>query len=101
MVTNWSFRDYVTRIGFQVTLSHTQIDYLVCVAENISVSRVPEQIHFIATGRALHRRGLVTEHMVIGNRNGTVLTRAGELVVELLKESGIYAEVLARFRGVA
>ena len=110
---NQQFAGYVTRVAFNISLSRSQIATLAHIAER---SRRPNDIpvaeeltfpspgNFIPSVRSLVDRGLVeytplktkvrpgwTSHPLIvsGQPWSYSLTRAGELVVELLKEAGI------------
>jgi len=109
--TNAALRDHVTSIAFNLTLSKRQLNLLVAMHHfkgypspgfrkfsegNWRYTYFP---HFISTRRALADRGLVRNEE--GDEPpGIYMTKAGELVCELLKEAGIYAERLTEL-GIA
>jgi hypothetical protein len=118
--TNQALRQYVTRVSFDMSLSNNQIETLVyldlmrhCEESDRSLyaqSReapyghpiAHEGRYFVAGANKLKQKGLV-EHEYREDQKATQtwneiwrFTRAGDLVVELLKEAGLYAEVAAR-----
>ncbi|HOY80610.1 MAG TPA: hypothetical protein PLB92_00585 [Rhodoglobus sp.] len=92
---NETLRNYVTSVGFSLTLSKAQIELLVLLdhfGSHNALHRaglIPSM--YVPTIRALDHRGLTD----IGSREA-ILTKAGRLAVELLREAGMYAEVLER-----
>ena len=86
---NENLRQYVTRVGFNISLTKAQIQELVFmdVVRDKRVRWLSGAPNFIVTGAALRRRGLLAD-------DGLAFTHAGELVVELLKEAGIYTDIL-------
>ncbi len=124
MTRNEQLRAHVTRVGFQLSLTKNQIAELVWLDIQLSDPRpVGEQIHdgphldntlgrhilsnHIATRSALYDRGLIIHHPPADrtNRDDRWLresmrdrysfTEAGRLVVELLKQSGLWDDVAA------
>jgi hypothetical protein len=115
-LTNQRLRDYVTRVGFDLTLARSQIAALVLLDVSIKTKRHPGRVYgplarsynFFASGvHALEDKGLVIHHyneavsnkaLKIGYRGDTglgphfTITKAGRLVIGLLKESGLYDE---------
>lgn len=92
MTINSTLREHVTSVGFALTLSKAQIHFLVLSAHFNGFDALHRAgftgRHYITSVHALTRRGLVAPG------GGCTLTRAGELVADLLKEAGIYADVL-------
>lgn len=99
---NEALREHTTSIGFQLTLSKAQIGMLCTVHYfkgwrsgfalditngNDPVHKVAYFPQFISTCRALTERGLMERADY-----GWKLTKAGTLVINLLKEAGIYQE---------
>ena len=95
---NELFRDHVHRISFSLTLTKTQIDTLVELDAHLSRDApYPSWVHWHMHGRGvmgLERRGLVCQvHWWPANDPPTYeITRAGQLVVGLLKEAGLYQQ---------
>lgn len=118
---NQLLRDHVTRVGFSLQLSRSQIAALVDIVHNLAFDEEGyEHRHhlepltigyrrffgnFVTGARCLEDRGLIVWHRAIavararGVRSGELrpseiweITPAGWLVVGLLKESGIWAE---------
>lgn len=104
---NEALRSHVTRVGFDLTLGKTHIAALVYLNESIKQRRqfdtrprfgAPRAFGFFASGaRGLGERGLVVHHFKPDVRNKGLgphytITKAGKLVVDLLKEAGIYQE---------
>jgi hypothetical protein len=92
---NETLRNYVTSVGFSLTLSKAQIELLVLLdhfgshAALHRAGRSPSM--YVPTIRALDHRGLTDIRSTDG-----ILTKAGRLACELLREAGMYAEVLER-----
>jgi len=93
---NQELREYVTRVGFSISLSKAQIEHLVFmhVTREAKVRWLTASSSMISTSAALQRRGLI-EHRddSASAPRGWYLSKAGELVVGLLKESGIYEDI--------
>lgn len=88
-IWNPTFREFVTEASFHLTLSKNQIRFLVEAAERSKWTDdkgIVKTNMFIVAYRALHAKGLMSS---IGT-----LTKAGELTVGLLKEAGLYQEML-------
>lgn len=113
---NLALREHVTSIGFSMTLSKRMIDTLValhhfkgnfhelvqwqyCKDDKDRLVRRAMFGHYVTSYHALVNRGLVTTYERY-NDDGTRdvkasrhnLTKAGHLIVALLKEAGIYQE---------
>ncbi|WP_131823229.1 hypothetical protein [Mycobacteroides chelonae] len=92
---NEALREHVTSIGFALTLSKAQIELLVVLHHfkgyNGACRAGYRPSHFVSTIRSLERRGLTENTYPAGN-----LTKAGALVCEILREAGLYDEVLER-----
>ena len=116
MAVNQELREYVTRTGFDLRLSKTQIQALVWLdamanhpANNRTDHREPHPITgsgkwFVVAGDALQRKGLAWHrhfrdvkpdarfiHEVPWNKIWG-LTDAGRMVISLLMECGLYAD---------
>lgn len=120
-MTNDLLRSHVTRVGFDLTLGKTHIAALVYLNESIRQKRyiatnvrhlrfpadpqsqLPARSHarayaHFATGmHGLEDRGLVIHHYRPDKRDTLLkwhftITKAGKLVIELLKEVGLYQE---------
>lgn len=109
---NEALRAHVTRVGFDLTLGRTHIAALVYLNESIkrgchfnttkATGPLARSFSFFASGmHGCEDRGLVVHHFDpvaqrsqedVGLSPHFTITRAGELVVELLRESGLYAE---------
>lgn len=91
---NELLREHVLRTRFELVLTKTQITALVELDANSKrEAPYPTWVHFhgLRGMEGLQRRGLVrVEYWPAGLDPTYAITRAGELVVELLKESGIY-----------
>ena len=92
---NNMFRNYVTGTAFQVTLSRHQIAslQLIKLAAVGEYSKAHKYTANFTHLSALLRRGLIEwrgEDMA--SRSGPYITRAGELVLELLAEAGMGSE---------
>lgn len=108
---NEQLRDYVTRVGFNLTLGRTQIAALVMLDRMLKENRhiyvggrkAGAFAHFVPGTWGLLSRGLVTHtdpEPMRQYKNGNVrgrslrrvwsITKAGRLVIGLLKESGLY-----------
>lgn len=90
---NEALREYTTSIGFSLTLSKRQIELLVLLDHFGCHSRMWDSgfriSHYVTTVRSLERRGLVDP--LPGNAG---INKAGGFVCGLLKEAGIYNDVL-------
>lgn len=81
---------FVTRSAFSLTLGHSHIDLLLDMGLNAEQGHY-KSIYYEHPGvSGLLKRGLI-EHAVVGKDKKLVwkLTRAGELVYELVDEAGI------------
>ena len=109
---NVTLRDYVQRSAFDLNLGRTHVAALVyldlCIQNDPRHVNVPDgrsvYSNFIDGSRGLERRGLVVHHWTRDKRTGYsakgtkahyTITRAGQLVIELLKEAGLYDEFRA------
>lgn len=117
--TNALLRSHLTRVGFDLSLGRTHIYALVGLDEAIRrksdqhprVARSHEDYRvadslFITGVQGLERRGLVVHHYTKDKKTGLGLmglqyhfsvTRAGRLVIDLLKEAGMYDEYIEAF----
>lgn len=111
MIENGLLRAHVTRVGFDLSLGKSHIAALVYLTESIQrrtyiSTRWVEPIYHrpfanFATGcRGLEERGLLVHHYREKKRDAGLhyhytVTKAGKLVVALLKEAGIYQEYAA------
>ena len=85
---NAQFQHYVTSATFQLTLSQRQIDMLFQMAEsNEPIYSGP----WMLTERALTRRGFAIREPIEPHGTQLVLTRAGGLMVHLLREAGFFS----------
>lgn len=99
-------RDHVTRVGFNLTLGKTHIETLTYLADwgDVNPADIPRTpASFVGAGHGLMRRGLLV-HIMPPNRDepnyrppgaeplGTwwKITPAGQLVLGLLEEAGIW-----------
>lgn len=116
---NEALRGHVTRVGFNLTLTVGQISALIALDEAIrrKLRGVPDaqtntpwsyaiNSNWVTGMHGLERRGLVNHHYDerysykgklhhldhIGRHYK--ITKAGKLVIEILKEAGIYEEIL-------
>lgn len=113
---NWQgkFRYYVMRTHFQLALSRPMLEFLCAVADNVWWDRalyrdgggVASPDNFLASSSALEKRGLIRRASpsllerekrrrktnVYEFRSGWLLTPAGKIVVELLKQTGLFVE---------
>lgn len=87
---NARFAEYTTTTAFLLALTKCQCNCLLRVADS---NRVLES-HTVSTGRQLEAKGLVWwEHDADGNPIGfRGLTKAGQMVVGLLREAGMTIE---------
>lgn len=108
---NEALRAHVTRVGFDLTLGRTHIASLVYLNESIErggyikttgmAGALARSFSFFASGiRGCEDRGLTIHHYNPDRRDEGLgahytITRAGQLVIELLRESGLYAEYAA------
>lgn len=100
---NEQFNKAVTATAFSFTLSKTQIEALCSVHQGFHTTESSQS--FVAAN-AIARKGLVAArpycNISEGYLRGAVhaihheryITRAGELMVELLKEAGLYQEFI-------
>jgi len=107
-MTNEALREHVTNIGFNLTLSKSMINLLVLLHHHRGDANTiheggyryhPVMRTWTATIRSLKERGLITHEIVRDAKGYNVNalfkpTRAGSLVISLLKEAGIYQERL-------
>ena len=110
-VETWAedFRQYAFRTNFMLTLSQAMIEFLCATADDVVWDRTRyshnlKPDNFLASGRALEKRGLVKRiprDERLKNSTGDfwvdvgayhVMTPAGEKVVELLKVTGCFVE---------
>jgi len=112
---NTELRQWARGVSFTIAMGRRQVYTLISlhlsanrewnfVSPGLVGSRHRQMCSFVTSGHCLVDRGLVLAH-VWSNKQLTKtgssrivsdlwqLTRAGELVIELLKESGIYEEV--------
>lgn len=94
---NELLRAHVTRVGFDLTLGWTQIEAIVRVAEAHRTQKdvFTNMRYWIAAVRGCIDRGLVVYKYAGGGKplhKHYKLTRAGEMVIGLLRESGLYEE---------
>lgn len=94
---NHLLRDHVTRVGFDLSLGFTHIEALVRVAEAHRTKRdiAVHMRYWIAAVRGCIDRGLVTHKYAGGGKplhHHYKLTPAGQLVIGLLREAGLYDE---------
>lgn len=80
---NQAFREATTSTAFHLALSRRMIDML-CLINEHRVMDFVSYSHWLNTTRALRAKGLVECH-------GYELTEAGRLVVNLLREAGLYS----------
>ncbi len=102
-------RSHVTRVGFDLSLGRTHIAAIVLLNESLTQRRyIPAHKTSDAAARRTFAwfasglqgcctRGLVIHHYRQDKRDGGLkwhytITRAGKLVIDLLKEAGIYQE---------
>jgi hypothetical protein len=107
--SNDLLRAHVTRVGFDLSLGKTHVAALVLLNESLSQRRYipshksPDPIarrtfSWFASGlQGCCQRGLVLHHYRHDKRDAGMkwhytITRAGKLVIDLLKEAGIYQE---------
>lgn len=102
---NEALRAHVTRVGFDLSLGHTHVAALVAIAESHR-TKLDVTMHrfWVPAVRGCMERGLVIHHPQTALRNKRLfeglgkladwysLTPAGELVVSLLTEAGLYNE---------
>lgn len=102
-------RDHVTRVGFDLSLGRTHVAGLVYLNESLAQRRyIPSNRVVSPTARRAFAcfasgisgcisRGLVLHHYREDKRDDGLkwhytITRAGKLVIDLLKETGLYQE---------
>jgi hypothetical protein len=109
---NPALREHVTRVGFNLSLTTTQIAILVEINECWAKDRHvvgwgSPWSHFASTSRALRVRGLVWHEFPECSAEDRYkhppseyfgLTAAGQFVVGLLSEAGLYEDVLEMMR---
>lgn len=106
---NEALRAHVTRVGFDLSLARSHVAALVYLNESaerdewvgtrqVIRGALYRAFSLWATGaEGLIRRGLIVHHYQSSERTGSpnphyTITRAGELVIDLLREAGLYAE---------
>lgn len=111
-VVNEALRGHVTRVGFDLTLGRTHVAALVALKESIEaghwLNTGTQSVfsHFVSGMHGCERRGLIRHHYRQPEwKNGVrsdlppgehyTITTAGELVVGLLREAGVYDEYAA------
>lgn len=107
MKINEQLRQHVTRVGFDLSLGRTHIAALVMLKARLrenewiddrDVTRPFQRTFamFVGGARGLQDRGLVWHRSPVNDKTPINkiwgITKAGDLVCELLKESGIWAE---------
>lgn len=103
---NSKFSDHVTRVAFHLTLSRSMITVLVSVANKRhatgkqSLRLVGLSDTSVSTAQRLEERGLLyaPEAQWPGRYE---LTRAGELVLDLLREAGLVQSVEEAFQNAS
>lgn len=96
-VVNEALRDHVTRVGFDLTITKTQIEVFRILADSHRGVEFDHRYSWFVTGvGGLRTRGLVThvQHKRGESQRRPIheyfpFTPAGELVLELLREAGI------------
>lgn len=120
MADNDLLRQHVTRVGFDLSLGKTHIAALVYLNECLAQKRYiashhSEQwarrafSHFASGMHGCEDRGLVLHHWRADKKDAGLkwhftITKAGRLVIDLLREAGIYqeyADALPRLEVVA
>lgn len=107
MIYNPKLREHVTSSAFRLDLTRNHVAVLVWLHANADVARPGPLPGTTGTTDGLARRGLIEHHWPpigcttpVYNLDGIAtkriwpLTRAGELVIELVREAGIYDEVM-------
>lgn len=102
---NEALRSHVTRVGFDLSLGKTHVAGLVMLdlvirARGHVDTRHPMLRHWVTAMHGLQDRGLVEHHFATDRRglaksgmhHHYTITKAGRLVIGLLKEAGIYQE---------
>lgn len=106
---NALLREHVTRVGFDLSLGRTHVAALVYLNECLAQGRyIPAQhsdnsvkrrafAHFASGIAGCAERGLVLHHYRSEKKDGGLkwhytITKAGKLVIELLKVAGLYQE---------
>ena len=88
------FTEYATSTALSVSVSKSQVDMLCAFAQGFSIT---DASHFITTFAALERKGFAHKK-IVGNRDKEyptytyALTKAGEIMVELIKEAELFIE---------
>lgn len=113
-MSNEVLRQHVTSIGFSLTLSKSQIDTLVLMDHFggygkffDKTNRVGVARNYVMSANALTRRGLFRKELYEGGVSTCELctnkfcdhklTKAGQLTAAILKEAGIYEDVLSHY----
>ena len=109
-IMDWQdkFKAYVLRTNFMLALTRPQLELLCAVADDVEWDRFSHggggapPANLIASGGALEKRGLIERRTKRPNdkpwrnvfelRSLYELTLAGEIVVELLKCTGLFIE---------
>lgn len=110
--TNTALRQWARGVSFTIAMGRRQVFTLVCLhlsaerpmSMGLLGGRHRHMSNLITSAHCLDERGLLIPHVwrseqirreAATHKYGDLwqLTRAGELVIELLKEAGIYAEV--------
>ena len=103
------FRSATFRTSFMLTLSQSMLEFLCAVSDGVQWDRsqwshVHKPDNFLASGRSLQKRGLIVrksddevrkmrhEKCEPFEYNFWKLTPAGEVLVELLKVTGMFVE---------
>lgn len=103
---NEDLREYVTRVGFDLTLAKTHVEFMVFLDEMLRRKvYIRSPSWFVSAFRGCERRGLVwyrrpsreqSERRRAKGRTDLTgiygFTRAGRLVLSLMKEAGVYEE---------
>ena len=90
---NEQLKEYVTSTVFSMTLKKTHIWALVKAKEGYQQNKREVDPGYLDMFSIPAVKNLISKGLV-HPKSGWQLTRAGELVVELLKEAGIYQEFL-------
>ena len=100
------FKAYSLRTNFHIGLTRPQLEFLCAVADNVEWDRFTHGLGSgpycaAASSAALEKRGLIERkphgrdgkwNHVFEIRSLWTLTLAGEILVELLKETGLFIE---------
>ena len=104
-ISNEVLRAHVTSTAFDLTLRKTHVAALVMLAEALATRKFVDSRHpmlrtWISAMDGLRNRGLITHSVAYDAKGKTkrglhhhyTITKAGRLVISLLKEAGIYQE---------